>query len=76
MEKTRETISLDSRAQQRLFVLSHVLAGELMAEEASRVLHRSVRQVRRLVDRYRAQPIDILFRVAPGQGPRSRSDRT
>ncbi|MEX1171074.1 MAG: ISNCY family transposase [Chloroflexota bacterium] len=53
MEKKRETITLDARAQQRLYVLNHVLAGELTAEEAGRVLHLSVRQVRRLLRRYR-----------------------
>ncbi len=35
--ETRETIILDSRAQQRLYVLTHVLAGELTVEEAARV---------------------------------------
>jgi hypothetical protein len=33
MEK-RETIGLDGRAQQGLYVLTHVLAGELSADEA------------------------------------------
>jgi len=53
MEK-RETITLDAKAQQRLYVLNHVLAGGLTAEEAGRVLHLSVRQVRRLLHRYRS----------------------
>ena len=53
MEK-RETITLDARAQHRLYVLNHVLAGELTVYEAGRVLKLSVRQVRRLVERYRA----------------------
>ncbi len=35
-------------------VLNHVLTGGLTAEEAARVLHLSIRQVRRLLRRYRA----------------------
>ena len=52
--ETRETITLDARAQHRLFVLNHVLTGGLTAPEAARVLHLSVRQVGRLLKRYRA----------------------
>jgi len=39
--ETRETISLDSRAQHRLYVLTHLLAGALTADEAARVLRLS-----------------------------------
>ncbi len=52
--ETRETITLDARAQHRLYVLNHVLTGGLTAEEAARVLELSIRQVRRLLGRYRA----------------------
>ena len=52
--ETRETITLDARAQQRLYVLNHVLTGGLTAEEAALVLRLSIRQVRRLLRRYRA----------------------
>ncbi|MBI2776572.1 MAG: ISNCY family transposase [Chloroflexi bacterium] len=45
---------MDARAQHRLYVLNHVLTGGLTAEEAARVLHLSIRQVRRLLRRYRA----------------------
>jgi hypothetical protein len=41
-----ESVALDARAQQRLYVLNHVLAGELSLDEAARVLRLSVRQVR------------------------------
>ena len=34
---TRETITLDRRAQQRLYVLNHVLADELTVEAAAQV---------------------------------------
>lgn len=74
MEKPRETISLDSRAQQRLFALNHVLAGELTTEEASRVLQLSVRQVRRLVDRYRAEGTAALVHGNRGRVPVNRTD--
>ena len=36
--ETREAITLDGRAQRRLFVLNHVLAGELTAAEAATFL--------------------------------------
>jgi transposase len=49
---TRETITLDRRAQQRLWVLNHVLAGEVTAKEAAAYLHLSVRSLRRLLARY------------------------
>ena len=51
--KTREAITLDARAQRRLYVLNHVLAGELTGEEAAAFLRLSVRTVRRLLARYR-----------------------
>lgn len=47
--ETRETIALDARAQQRLGVLTHVLAGRLTAAEAAAYLRLSERQVRRLL---------------------------
>jgi plasmid stabilization system protein ParE len=48
--ETRETIMLDARAQRRLLVLTHVLAGELTLREAAAYLELSERQVRRLAD--------------------------
>lgn len=75
MEK-RETITLDARAQQRLYVLNHVLAGALTAEEAGRVLHLSVRQVRRLLVRYRsAEGASALIHGNHGRTPVNRIDR-
>ncbi len=53
--QTRETITLDVKAQQRLLVLAHVLAGELDVGEAAAYLRLSVRQVRRLCERLRAE---------------------
>jgi transposase len=51
---TRETITLDARAQWRLYVLNHILAGETSAAEAAGLLGLSLRSVRRLLARYRA----------------------
>ena len=50
--ETREAITLDGQAQQRLWVLSHVLTGELTAKEAAAYLHLSVRSLRRPLARY------------------------
>lgn len=50
----RETITLDARAQWRLYVLNHILAGEITVAEASTHLGLSIRSVRRLLARYRA----------------------
>jgi hypothetical protein len=46
--RTREKVKLDSRAQHRVLVLNHVLAGELTASEAATYLVLSLSQVRRL----------------------------
>lgn len=72
MEK-RETITLDRRAQQRLYVVGHVLAGELTAEQASKVLKLSVRQVRRLLERYRTGGAAGLVHGNHGRSPAHRT---
>ena len=74
MEKTRETISLDSRAQHRLYVLSHVLAGALTVDAAGRILGLSARQVRRLMDRYRDEGAAALVHGNRGRSPVNRTD--
>ena len=73
--ETREAITLDARAQQRLLVLNHVLAGELSGEEAAAFLHLSVRTVRRLLSRYRgpAGPAALVHGNA-GRVPVNRID--
>ena len=45
--ETRETITLDARAQQRLYVLNHVLTRGLTVEAVVQVLVRSAAAVRR-----------------------------
>lgn len=74
---TRETITLDARAQQRLYVLTHVLAGELTREEAARVLRLSSRQINRLLDRYRsAEGAAALLHGNRNRRPANRIDDT
>src|SRR3990172_12324979 len=72
--ETRETISLDSRAQQRLYVLSHVLAGELTRDEAGRVLRLSTPQVRRLAERYRTDGAAAFIHGNRDRAPVNRTD--
>lgn len=72
--QTRETISLDSRAQQRAYVLTHVLAGAVSVDEAAAVLRLSTRQVRRLVDRYRDDGAAALVHGNRGRTPVNRTD--
>ncbi len=72
--ETRETITLDRRAQQRLYVLNHVLADELTVEAAAQVLELSIRQTRRLVERYRAAGAGGLIHGNRGRVPANRLD--
>ncbi|MHB8960703.1 MAG: ISNCY family transposase [Candidatus Limnocylindrales bacterium] len=73
MEK-RETITLDARAQQRLLVLTHVLAGELDVGDAAACLQLSTRQVARLADRLRADGAAGLVHGNRGRRPANRVD--
>jgi transposase len=72
--ETRETITLDRRAQQRLYVLNHVLAGELTVEAAAQVLELSIRQTRRLIERYRSAGAGGLVHGNRGRTPADRLD--
>jgi len=73
--ETREAITLDARAQQRLYVLNHVLAGELTGEAAAAFLRLSVRTVRRLLSRYRgAEGAAALVHGNAGRVPSNRID--
>jgi len=74
METTRETISLDSKAQQRLYVLTHVLAGELTVAQAAAVLQLSTRQVDRLARRFRDEGAAALVHGNRGRTPANRTD--
>lgn len=69
----RETITLDSRAQHRMVVLNHVLAGDLRAAEAATYLGLSIRQVRRLLKRYRSnEGVAALVHGNTGRTPANR----
>lgn len=72
--ETRETITLDARAQQRLLVLAHVLAGELDVGEAAAYLRLSSRQVMRLVERLRTEGAAALVHGNRGRRPANRVD--
>ena len=70
----RETITLDARAQQRLTVLTHVLAGELTLDVAATYLRLSTRQVRRLLDELRDDGARALVHANRGRRPANRID--
>ena len=70
----RETITLDARAQQRLYVLTHVLAGELSIEQAAAYLRLSIRQVRRLLGELRGAGAAALVHGNRGRRPANRVD--
>jgi transposase len=72
--ETRETIRLDSKAQQRLYVLTHVLAGEVTVAQASAVLRLSPRQVDRLARRFRDEGAAALVHGNHGRAPANRTD--
>lgn len=72
----REAITLDARAQWRLYVLNHILTGEISATEASTHLGLSIRSIRRLLARYRsAEGVVGLVHGNTGRTPINRLDR-
>ncbi len=70
---TRE-IKLDARAQQRVIVLTHIVAGELTLDEAAAYLRLSTRQVRRLVDGFRGRGAAALVHGNRGRVPANQTD--
>jgi transposase len=72
--QTKTQVTLDARAQQRLYVLGHVLAGELTVEEAAEYLKLSVRQVQRLERRYRAEGPAAFVHGNAGRVPINKVD--
>jgi len=71
---TRETITLDGPAQQRLTILTHLSAGELTLEEAATILDLSTRQVRRLAERLHRDGLAALIHGNRGRRPINRID--
>jgi transposase len=72
--ETRETIILDTRAQQRLLVLTHVLTGELERPMAADILCVSPRQLQRLLERFRREGAASLVHGNTGRVPGNRID--
>jgi hypothetical protein len=72
--ETRETITLDARAQQRVLVLTHVVAGELTLDEAAAYLRLSTRQVRRLADGFRARGAAAVVHGNRSRSPANQTD--
>jgi transposase InsO family protein len=72
--KIRETITLDARTQQRLIVLTHVLAGELDPAVAAQALELSKRQVHRLTERLRTEGAAGLVHGNRGRTPANRTN--
>jgi transposase len=71
----RETITLDARAQHRLYVLNHVLTGEITAAVAAANLKVTVRTVRRLLAAYRSdRSAAALVHGTRGRVPGNRRD--
>lgn len=71
----RETITLDARAQRRLYVLNHVLTGEITAAQAAAYLELAVRTVRRLLAAYRSdRSAAALVHGNRGRAPANRLD--
>ena len=66
---TRETITLDGTAQQRLTILTHLLADDLTLEEAAIILDLSIRQVRRLVHGLQRDGVASLVHGNRGRRP-------
>lgn len=56
----------------RLYVLSHILADELTVEAVAQSLELSVRQTRRLIERYRAAGAEGLVHGNRGRIPVNR----
>jgi hypothetical protein len=71
----RETITLDARAQHRLYVLNHVLTGEVTAAVAAANLRVTVRTIRRLLAAYRSdRSAAALVHGNRGRVPANRLD--
>ena len=71
--ETREAITLDTQAQQRLVVLTHVLAGELGVDAAAAALGLSIRQIRRLLERFRTVGPAAFVHGNQGRAPATAS---
>jgi transposase len=67
-----EELRLGKREEQRAFVLNQVLAGQLTSQQAAELLGVSLRQLRRLKDRYRTAGVRGLIHGNRGRSPTHR----
>ena len=67
--ETREAVTLDARAQHRLFVLTQVLEGRLSVADVMSLLERSERQVKRLLAAVRHEGAAALVHGNRGRAP-------
>jgi transposase len=65
----KETLTLNSKEQQRLMILNRVFEGQLVAREAGELLGLSVRQIRRMVAAYRREGAAALAHGNRGRTP-------
>jgi len=73
--ETREAIALDARAQQRLAVLTHLIAGRLTLHQAAAYLRLSERQVQRLASGLAgSRGAAVLVHGNTGRTPANRLD--
>src|SRR5262245_34788151 len=65
----RGDITLNDREQRRVLILNKVNQGQLTAAKAAQLLARSVRQVRRLLARYRQRGAAAVIHGNRGRPP-------
>lgn len=65
----KETVSLNAKEQQRAMVLNRVERGELTGQEGASLVGLSLRQVRRLLARYRREGVAALAHGNRGRAP-------
>lgn len=68
----RENITLNQDEQRRLYILNQVIEGKLIARKAAGLLQRSVRQVRRMLAKYRKRGARAVVHGNRGRRPVNR----
>jgi len=71
----RENITLSREEQKRLYVLNQIIVGKIVAQQAANLLKCSVRQVRRLLAKYRRDGASALVHGNRGRRPVNRIPR-
>jgi transposase len=57
------TITLNEKQRRRCEIITRLIANKISSSEASEVLGRSIRQVRRMRQRYEAQGLETLLKA-------------